>query len=163
VKDVTLPLVYAYNEEMNQKRSGLGTRGSYLLPVMFKQGSPSHPSFTAGHAITAGACCTALKAWLDEDAPFPNPKKPSPDGLVLQDYTDADGPPLTLGGELNKLCHNLSWGRDMSGVHWRADNVEGNRQGEELAIRILREEKTIYPEYFEGFSLTKFDDTTIIV
>lgn len=64
-----------------------------------------------------------------------------------------DGPPLTLGGELNKLAHNLSIGRDMSGVPWRADDVEGNRQGEEVAIRLLREEKKGMPEfptYFNG-------------
>jgi hypothetical protein len=135
---------------------------SYLLPQMFRNGSPSHPSFTAGHAISAGACVTLLKAWYNEDAEWPfEVVEPTPDGQSLVE--DYDGPPLTVGGELNKLAHNLSFGRDMSGVHWRADNIEGNRQGEEVAIRILREERETYPEPFEGFSLTKFDGTTITV
>jgi hypothetical protein len=45
--------------------------GSYLLPQMLKGGSPTHPSFTAGHAITAGACVTFLKAYFNEDAEIP--------------------------------------------------------------------------------------------
>ncbi len=135
--------------------------GSYLLPQMFLSGGPPHPSFTAGHAITAGACVTVLKAWFDEDAawPFP-PVEPSDDGQGLQPYL---GGGLTVGGELNKLAHNLSAGRDMSGVHWRADDIEGNKQGEELAIRLLREEKAIFPEPFDGFTLTKFDGETITI
>ena len=49
----------------------------------------------------------------------------------------------------------------MGGVHWRADNVEGVRQGEEVAIRILEEEMAIYPERFGGFTLTMFNGETI--
>lgn len=86
--------------------------------------------------------------------------EPSDDGQGLQPYA-GDG--LTVGGELNKLAHNLSAGRDMSGVHRRADDIEGNNQGEELAIRMLREEKAIYPEPFDGFTLTKFDGETITI
>ena len=45
------------------------------------------------------------------------------DGTALVPYT---GPPLTIGGELNKLAHNMSAGRDMSGVHWRvSDDLTG--------------------------------------
>ena len=56
--------------------------------------------------------------------------KASRDGLATEPYqVGVDGPALTLGGELNKLAHNLSFGRDMSGVHWRADDVQGNLQG----------------------------------
>ncbi len=135
--------------------------GSYLLPQMFPTGGPPHPSFTAGHAISAGACVTVLKAWFDEDAGWPFPAvEPSDDGQSLLPYAGGD---LTVGGELNKLAHNLSAGRDMSGVHWRADDIEGNKQGEELAIRLLREEKRIFPEPFEGFTLTKFDGETITI
>jgi hypothetical protein len=90
--------------------------------------------------------------------PFPDPVQPTPDGLALVPY---DGPALTLGGELNKLAHNLTWGRSMGGVHRRADNVAGVRQGEEVAVRILEEEMAIYPEQFGGFTLTKFDGETI--
>lgn len=164
-----LDRIFQFNRERNLERFNLD-QGTYLLPQLFRRGSPTHPSFPAGHAVSAGACVTFLKAWFREDLPFPNPKKvvPSPDpaqqGLMLEDYVPGvDGPELTLGGELNKLCHNLSFGRDMSGVHWRADNTSGNFQGEEVAIRILREEKAMYPEPFDGFTLTKFDGTTITV
>jgi hypothetical protein len=51
----------------------------------------------------------------------------------------------------------------MSGVHWRADDLEGNRQGEEVAMRILREARVTYPEAFGGFTFTKFDGTPITV
>jgi hypothetical protein len=133
--------------------------GSYLLPQMFRNGSPSHPSFTAGHSIMAGACVTMMKAWFDENAIWPfDPVEATPDGQALVPYVDET---LTVGGELNKLAHNLSFGRDMSGVHWRADNIEGNRQGEELAIRLLREEKVTFAEDFDGFTLTKFDGEII--
>ncbi len=143
---------------------------SYLLPQMFTTGGPTHPSFTAGHAISAGACVTALKAWFDTNIPWSQSGGFAPRQAFDVDPVsgervpiDADALGLTLGGELNKLAHNLSWGRDMSGVHWRADNVEGNKQGEELTIRLLAEEKAIYPETFDGFSLTKFDGTTITI
>lgn len=163
--DELLDRVFELNRQRNASRPEINQSvGTYLLPQLFRRGSPTHPSFPAGHAVTAGACTTFLKAWFKEDTPFPNPKKPTDDGLALEDYVaGVDGPELTVGGELNKLAHNLSWGRDMSGVHWRADDFEGNRQGEEVAIRILREEKATYPEPFTGFSLTKFDGTTITV
>lgn len=158
-----LPLVFEHNRQVNLARLGLD-QGTYLLPVMFVRGGPSHPSFPAGHAVSAGACVTVLKAWFREDFEWPSPVKPSADGLSLEPYVvGVDGPPLTLGGELNKLAHNLSIGRDMSGVHWRADDVEGNAQGEEAALRLMREEKLAmpeYPAYFDGFSLTRFDGTT---
>lgn len=43
--------------------------------------------------------------------------------------------------------------------------MEGNLQGEEVAIAILREEKATYPErdLFDGFSLTRFDGTKVTV
>ncbi|HZB29356.1 MAG TPA: vanadium-dependent haloperoxidase [Streptosporangiaceae bacterium] len=154
-----LDAVWEYNELVNRRR-GTGRKGSYLLPILFPTGSPNHPSFPAGHAISAGACVTILKAWFDEDAVIPNPVQPNADGTALEPY---EGAPLTVGGELNKLCHNLSMGRDMSGVHWRADDVEGNRQGEELAVRILREARATYPEPFAGFTLTTFDNKRITI
>jgi len=160
---LVLDLIFELNRKFNLARFGENV-GTYLLPQMFSAGSPTHPSFPAGHAISAGACVTVLKAFFDESAVFPNPLKPAPDGLSTEPYVPGvDGPELTLGGELNKLAHNLSFGRDMSGVHWRADNTSGNAQGEEVAIRMLREEKVIYPEPFEGFSLTKFNGESIII
>jgi hypothetical protein len=153
--------VFAFNAARNAVR-GLGG-GTWLLPQEFPVGSPSHPSFPAGHAITAGASCSVLKAFYNEALPFPGPVKVSADGLTLTPYVaGVDGPTLTLGGELNKLMHNLTHGRDMSGVHWRADGIEGNRQGEEMAIRWMREQHATYPEPFLGFNLTKIDGSQVL-
>lgn len=38
--------------------------GSYLLPMAFTPGSPTHPAYGAGHATVAGACVTVLKAYF---------------------------------------------------------------------------------------------------
>jgi hypothetical protein len=163
-----LDRVFDYNQRVNRRRDIGGGGGSYLLPMLFATGSPTHPSFPSGHAFSAGACVTILKAWFrttgEDDFEIPDPVKPGRDGRRLEPYqVGKDGPKLTVGGELNKLGHNLSRGRDMSGVHWRADDVEGLRQGEEVALRILREARPTYPEPFKGFTLTKFDGTTITV
>lgn len=123
--------------------------GNALLPQL--RGSPSHPSYPAGHAISAGACVTVLKVYADPDGNkcFPSPiVEASPDGLslntVIEDNSGDDC--LTVNGELNKLAHNLSMGRDMSGVHWRADDVAGMLQGEEVAISYLQDELDRQPE-----------------
>lgn len=158
-----LPRMFETNRARNIAR-GLGDAGSYLLPQLFRNGGPTHPSYPSGHANVAGACVTVLKAFYNEDFPFPAPRKVNADGTATTPYVaGVDGPALTLGGELNKLAHNLTFGRDLSGVHWRSDGIEGNRQGEELAIRWMREQKATYPEPFEGFNLTRFDGTRIVI
>ena len=134
--------------------------GSYLMPMAFPEGSPTHPSYTAGHATVAGACVTILKALFDETFVIPNPVVPSADGLALEPYT---GQPLTVGGELNKLASNVATGRDVAGVHWRSDALESMRAGEALAISILRDQRSCYNEKFNGFTFTKFDGTRITV
>jgi hypothetical protein len=93
-------------------------------------------------------------------------KQPNRDGTapLLPYQAGVDGPALTVGGELNKLAHNLSEGRNMSGVHWRvSDNMTGLFQGEEVAIRVLREARATYPEEFASFTFTKFDGSTITI
>jgi len=49
-----------------------------LLPMAYTPGSPTHPSYGAGHATVAGACVTILKAYFQtfetvkgEDCPIP--------------------------------------------------------------------------------------------
>ncbi len=64
---------------------------------------------------------------------------------------------------MNKLASNVAIGRNIAGVHWRSDATESLKLGEELAIRMLREERGCFNEEFLGFSLTRFDGTTIIV
>jgi len=134
--------------------------GTYLLPMAFPEGSPTHPSYGAGHATVAGACVTVLKAFFDESFVIPNPVEAAPDGLSLRPYV---GRPLTVGGELNKLASNIAIGRNIAGVHWRSDATESLKLGEELAIRYMREERDCFNEAFNGFSLRRFDGVTITV
>ncbi len=134
--------------------------GNNLLPMAFPEGSPNHPAYGAGHATVAGACVTILKAYFDESAPIQNPVVPDPTGTTLLPYV---GPPLTVGGELNKLASNIATGRNIAGVHWRTDGNESVKLGEECAISILRDQKGCYHETFTGFSLTKFDGTVVTV
>lgn len=134
--------------------------GSSLLPMAYPEGAPTHPAYPAGHAAIAGACATVLKAFFHESFVIPNPVVVSPDGLALAPYRGAD---LTIGGELNKLASNLALGRDIAGVHWRSDGIEGLKLGEAVAIGLLTDLRTTYSEDFGGFSLTKFDGTTLIV
>lgn len=133
--------------------------GSYLLPMAFPEGSPTHPAYPAGHATIAGACVTMLKAFFKDDYKVPEPVTASEDGLALQAFAGT----LTVGGELNKLAANISFGRDAAGVHWRSDGIEGIRLGEAVAIGILRCYKETYNESFAGFSLKKFDGTTVTI
>lgn len=134
--------------------------GNHLLPMAFPEGSPMHTSYGSGHATVAGACITILKAWFDESSVIPDPVVPGSDGTTLAPYI---GPPLTVGGELNKLASNISQGRNIAGVHWRTDATESNLLGEEIAISILRDQKATYNEPFSGFTFTKFDGTKITI
>lgn len=131
--------------------------GTYLLPQAFPEGSPTHPSYGAGHATVAGACATVLKAWFNESQSVPDPVVSNLHGTDLEPYTGGDT--LTVGGELNKVAGNISIGRNMAGVHWRTDYTESVRLGETLAIGLMEEQKETYNEDFQ-LTLTKFDGTT---
>ncbi len=135
--------------------------GTYLLPQVYPEGSPTHPSYGAGHATVAGACVTILKAMFDESFVIPHPVVPSNDGLSLIPF--ADGKELTVGGELNKLAANVAIGRNFAGIHYRADYAESLKLGEAVAISVLRDQRACYNEDFSGFTFTKFDGTTITV
>src|SRR5206468_3952161 len=138
LNSAALPLLYSQD-------------GTYLLPQAFPEGSPLHPSFGSGHGTVAGACVTILKAWFDETQVIPNPVQPSPDGLSLLPY---DGPPLTVGGELNKIGSNVAIGRNIAGIHWRSDAIEAMKLGEAVAISILRDQKNCSNESFRAFTFT---------
>ncbi len=133
--------------------------GSYLLPIAMPEGSPTHPSYGAGHATVAGACVTILKAWFDESTVIPHPVVPNADGTVLLPYS---GPPLTVGNELNKLAANVAQGRNALGIHYRTDYWESLKLGEAVAIGILQDQKNTYNEG-GSWSLTSFDGTTITI
>lgn len=134
--------------------------GTYLLPMAYPEGCPTHPAYPAGHACIAGAGVTVLKAFFKESFGIPNPVVASSDGLSLLPYS---GLPLTIGGELNKLAANIALGRDTAGVHWRSDGIEGLKLGEAVAIGILQDYRETYNEDFSGFYFTKFDGTSIII
>jgi hypothetical protein len=133
--------------------------GTYLLPMAFSEGCPTHPSYGAGHATVAGACVTILKAWFEESFVLPRPVVPDSSGLSLVPYS---GPDLTVGNELNKLATNVAIGRNAAGVHYRSDYSESVHLGEELALDILEEQKSTYNETF-SFTLTRFDGTTVTI
>lgn len=134
--------------------------GSYLLPMAYPEGCPTHPAYPAGHACIAGAGVTILKAFFNESFVIPDPVEASLDGLSLLPYP---GKPLTAGGELNKLGVNISLGRDTAGVHWRSDGIEGLKLGEAVAIGLLRDYSSSFNEHFNGFTLTKFDGKKVTI
>jgi hypothetical protein len=101
-----------------------------LLPQVFPEGSPLHPSYGSGHATVAGACVTILKAMFDGSTGYANPVVASADGLSLVPYVGSDANSLTVEGELNKLASNVAHGRNIAGVHWRSDAYWSLRLGE---------------------------------
>jgi hypothetical protein len=134
--------------------------GTYLLPMAYPEGCPTHPAYPAGHAAIAGAGVTMLKAFFKEDFIIQNAVEASCDGLSLIPYKDNG---LTLGGELNKLASNIALGRDTAGVHWRSDGIEGLKLGEAVAISMLQDFKECYNEDFTGFTFRKFDGTLVVI
>jgi membrane-associated phospholipid phosphatase len=143
-------------------QSVLAQTNTALLPMAFPEGCPSHPAYPAGHAVVAGACTTVLKAFFNEQFTFANAdvRVPTDDGLAWQSYT---GPTLTVGAELNKLAANISIGRNIAGMHWQSDGVEGMKLGEAVALAFLRDLKVTYTEAFAGLSLTRFDGSNVTI
>jgi hypothetical protein len=134
--------------------------GTCLLPVTYPEGSPTHPSYPAAHGTVAGSCATVLKAFFNEDFPFPTPVQASPDGLSLENWKSS---PLTLGNEINKLASNVSFGRDAAGVHYRSDSSQGLLLGETHAIGLLCDYSRTYRERFGGFVFRRFGGQKITV
>jgi NAD(P)-dependent dehydrogenase (short-subunit alcohol dehydrogenase family) len=117
---------------------------SYLLPQAYPEGAPLHSSYPGGNASNSGVCVTLLKAFFDESWVIPNPVQPDPsDPSKLIPYV---GPPLTVGGELNKIALNSGLGRNWAGIHWRTDAGAAFAAGEAIAIAILRNERQAYRE-----------------
>lgn len=135
--------------------------GTYLLPQAYPEGSPTHPSYPAGHACVAGACVTVLKALFNESFVIPNPVVTRNRGRQLIPFV---GPDLTVGGELNKLANNISLGRDAAGVHYRQDGIQGLLAGEQVATALLEEHASSMNEAgFSGYSFTGFGGNTISI
>ncbi|KAI0561253.1 vanadium-dependent bromoperoxidase 1 [Gracilaria domingensis] len=161
-----LPKVIEHNDRQNEKSdNGVprcneeGSAQSILLPMTFPEGSPMHPSYGAGHATVAGACVTVLKAFFDHGhelrmkdssgcmVPFAFVACGDGSGLV-NEIGKYDNTALTVEGELNKVCSNISIGRNWAGVHYFTDYRESITIGEQIAIGVLEEQKLTYGENF---------------
>jgi hypothetical protein len=137
--------------------------GTYLLSQAFPEGSPTHPSYPTGHGTVAGACITFLKFFYDETYVIPNPQVPSSDGLSLVNYTGSDAGQITVGGELNKLARNISFGHGIhAGIHWRADTDWSMTLGEAMAISVLQDKAQCYNEKF-SITFTKLDGNKVTI
>jgi hypothetical protein len=159
-----LEKILEHNQVQNQINFRSDPGGTWLLPMAFPEGSPTHPAYPGGHSAFASASATTAKA-LFIDGPFPNPVTLSADGNELIPYT---GPALTIHGELNKLIANVTLFRDGAGMHWRSDGTAsgrntppgcdgqgletgGNLLGEKLAVSLLRDNKETYREELGTF------------
>lgn len=149
-----------HNENQNKKFDREPKDGTYLLPLAFPEGSPTHPAYGAGHATVAGACVTILKAWFNENYEFKEAYTPNKKG----DKLEKESMNLKLGDELNKLGANIAIGRNMAGVHWRSDYTNSFKLGEAIAIGILQEQKITYKETFsQPLTFTRFDGTPVSI
>jgi hypothetical protein len=137
----------------------LSRRASALLSSSYPEGSPTHPSYPAGHGMVSGAGITVLKAFFDETFVIPDPVVVGEDGISVKRY---DGPPLTVGGELDKLATNIGMGRCFAGIHWRSDIEAGLRFGEDVAISVLREVKLTCHEPFSGFRFHRLNGQPVV-
>jgi len=166
LNSASLERIHRRNALVNNRRRLNDGKGTYLLPTLWGEGCPTHPSYPQGHGTAAGIGVTLLKAWFDEDFVLPEAitVMPNVDGTQLSPYRyGRDGPPLTIGGELNKLAYNITWGRNMSGLHFFSDGIAANSLGEAMVIRLLREDRGLVAEQFSGFSFTKFDGTKVTI
>ncbi len=163
--------------DKNMAHGGDNLSGTnYYLPSQYEEGSPTHPSLPAGHAVVAGACVTVIKAmtitrtagtdakiaWVADGR---TAEQPDITGDNLVSYADGDVGSMTVIGELNKLASNISIGRNCAGVHYRLDGTLGMLSGEAYAITFLQDKIKEFGSFANGtftyFDLDKFDGTRI--
>jgi len=138
--------------------------GHWTLPQTFREGSPAHPSYPAGHGVLAGACITALKMFFNDTqpwlslpgvisgvltpagAPLSVLLESDATGAAFNTYVGSDAASLTVGDELNKLASNIATGRNWAGIHYRSDGDAGILLGEQIAIAYMRERLSTQPE-----------------
>ncbi len=135
------------------------------LPIQYAEGSPTHPSYPAGHATIAGACATILKLYFADAAWSTTGLSPvhSLNGGSLVAYAEADAGDLTIHGELNKLASNMSIGRNIAGVHYRSDGDNGLLLGEKIAIQWFKDHRDTQHETITEITIIGFDGTEIKV
>jgi len=158
VSDYPLHDNFLRSEALGRSKAKYGT---YLLSQTYPEASPLHSTYPGGATGVGGVTATLLKAFFDESRVITDPVQPDPlDPTRLVPY---DGPQLTVGGELNKLAVNFGFGRNWAGIHWRSDAAASMVLGEEVAIGLLRDERTTLREPFDGFSFTRFDGSRLTV
>jgi hypothetical protein len=138
-----------------------------LLPQAYPDGSPTHPSYPGGHAVTAGSNATILKAYFKEDAVIANPVRAVTDDQGRYTELEVLDLELTVGDEINKLATNVAYARSWAGIHYRSDTTAGLRIGERIATSVLRDRLRQRPEGAYGsrgaFSFTTFDGVEVTV
>jgi hypothetical protein len=143
--------------------------GSYLLPLAFPEGAPTHPCYPTGHGTVGGACIAAVKFFFDGTqrirplllAAGSDVMVASQDGLSLVPYTGADRDELTVNGELNKLGWNVTFGHGIhAGIHFRSSSFWSLLLGEAVGLSVLYDRANSYAEPF-NIQITKFDGTTV--
>ena len=158
-----LDRILEHNKQQNQGNNREDRDGTWLLPIAYPEGSPTHPSYPGGHSAFVAAAATIAKAFF-ADCELSNLKVPVDNGQQLGNF---DGPTLTVHGELNKLIANVTLFRDGAGMHWRTDGTAsgpnardrsgtgietgGNLLGEKMAISMLRDIKRTYREEIGTF------------
>jgi membrane-associated phospholipid phosphatase len=137
-----------------------------LLPQAYPDGSPTHPSYPGGHAVTAGSNATILKAYFDGDAVITNPVRPDPDDPTSL-TTEGISETLTVRGEINKLATNVAYARSWAGIHYRSDTTAGLRVGERVATAVLSDRLRQRPADAYGgrgtFRFETFDGVEVTV
>ena len=155
-----LALLQASNTSGKAVKTIHDTHGTFLLPMCFEEGSPTHPAYGAGHATVAGACVTVLKAFFAGTQKLVDiglmPVIPTPDGKGTTSVGVADASELTIGGELDKLASNIAIGRNMAGVHWRTDYSQSSLLGQRVATSILYHQRRDYHEREWSFRYLSF-------
>ena len=155
----TIAAVKAFNSSID----AMATEA--FLPLQVAEGSPTHPSYPAGHAVIAGACATLLKLYFADAAwsSLGEAVVESLDGSSLDVYAVGDEAGMTIHGEINKLASNMSIGRNMVGVHYRSDGDKGLELGEKVAIQYFKDIRDMQNEDIGEVTIVKFDGTTEIV
>ena len=138
--------------------------GAALLPQAYPEGAPAHPAYPSGHATIAGACVTILKAMFDEKRVLRFPLQPSRDGKDWGSLSP-DQPAPTVSSELNKLASNIAMGRNLAGIHWRSDAMQGLLLGESVAKAWLKAERAKSIEgqqgWLQAFEFTSFGGESV--
>ena len=83
--------------------------------------------------------------------------------LTSVSYSGGDTAAMTVHTELNKLASNCALGRNMAGVHYRADGDYGLDLGEKIAIQYYMDYLARQTEPYGPITFTKFNGDTFTI